>query len=329
MVRIPDIARAMGLSVSTVYKAFNGGKDINENTRAEILKTAARMGYVGKPRAFSHKRVCVFLEHMEYPHVTYYLYEIVLAFKRAASEQGYEVVIRSLDDDSTMTYNQIMKQYCFEGGLLLGLNTQDRCYKQLEKVEYPSVIIDNYIDNPNISCISADNVRGMDLIVGHLLSLGHRRIGFINGERGSMTSAERLSGYISAITLGGVAYDPSLTLYGNFSEESGARCARQLIEKNITALCCASDLMAIGAIRELQQMGLRIPEDISVCGFDDIRLSRYITPELTTVHIDVDNVGTRAFLCLQNLMSGNACAKILEPPQLMVRRSTAPLAVET
>ena len=67
MVRIPDIARAMGLSVSTVYKAFNGGKDINENTRAEILKTAARMGYVGKPRAFSHKRVCVFLEHMEYP----------------------------------------------------------------------------------------------------------------------------------------------------------------------------------------------------------------------------------------------------------------------
>lgn len=88
MVKIQDIARQMGLSASTVYKAFNGGADINENTRAEILKVAARMGYTGKPKNFPHKRVCVFLEHMEFPHVTYYLYEIVLAFKRAAAQHG-------------------------------------------------------------------------------------------------------------------------------------------------------------------------------------------------------------------------------------------------
>lgn len=91
----------------------------------------------------------------------------------------------------------------------------------------------------------------------------------------------------------------------------------------MTALLCASDLMAIGAIRQLQQMGLRVPEDISVCGFDDIRLSRYITPGLTTVRIDVDSVGTRAFLCLQDLIAGGPCVKILEAPQLIVRQSTA------
>ena len=248
MVKIQDIARQMGLSASTVYKAFNGGADINENTRAEILKVAARMGYTGKPKNFPHKRVCVFLEHMEFPHVTYYLYEIVLAFKRAAAQHGFEVVIRSLGDD-VLGYDQIMRQYCLQGALVLGLNTADQYYKQLEHLEHPTVLIDNYIENPNISCISADNMRGMALVVQHLLRLGHQRIGFINGEENSSTSAERLNGYVSAITLGGLSYSPALTQYGDFSEESGARCARALAEQGVTALCCASDLMAIGASR--------------------------------------------------------------------------------
>lgn len=322
MVKIQDIARQMGLSTSTVYKALNGGADINKNTRAEILKVAARMGYIGKPKNFPHKRVCVFLERMELQQVTYYLYEIALAFKRAAAQHGFEVVIRSLGDD-VLGYDQIMRQYCLQGALILGLNTADQYYKQLERLEHPTVLVDNYIENPNISCISADNMRGMTLVVQHLLSLGHQRIGFINGEENSSTSAERLNGYVSAITLGGLRYTPTLTQHGDFSEESGARCAHALVEQGVTALLCASDLMAIGAIRQLQQMGLRVPEDISVCGFDDIRLSRYITPGLTTVRIDVDSVGTRAFLCLQDLIAGGPCVKILEAPQLIVRQSTA------
>ena len=205
MVKIQDIARQMGLSTSTVYKAFNGGADINKNTRAEILKVAARMGYIGKPKNFPHKRVCVFLERMELQQVTYYLYEIALAFKRAAAQHGFEVVIRSLGDD-VLGYDQIMRQYCLQGALILGLNTADQYYKQLERLEHPTVLVDNYIENPNISCISADNMRGMTLVVQHLLSLGHQRIGFINGEENSSTSAERLNGYVSAITLYAYAY---------------------------------------------------------------------------------------------------------------------------
>lgn len=166
-------------------------------------------------------------------------------------------------------------------------------------------------------------MRGMTLVVQHLLSLGHQRIGFINGEENSSTSAERLNGYVSAITLGGLRYTPTLTQHGDFSEESGARCAHALVDKGVTALLCASDLMAIGAIRQLQQMGLRVPEDISVCGFDDIRLPA-ISPRGSPLFASTWTAWAhvRFSACRTSSLAAPA-SRILEAPQLIVRQSTA------
>lgn len=175
-----------------------------------------------------------------------------------------------------------------------------------------------------ISCVTSDNLSGISMAVNHLIELGHRRIGFINGEQQSFTSQERFAGFLSAITLGGLSYDPELVVNGDYSEHSGEQCAEVLLGKNVTAMVCASDLMAIGAIRRLKKLGLQVPQDMSVTGFDDIRISTYISPTLTTVRINIKDVGFRAFMCLKSLIEYQNAARVVEMPRLMVRESTAP-----
>lgn len=112
---------------------------------------------------------------------------------------------------------------------------------------------------------------------------------------------------------------------GDFSEQSGAEGAEELLKKGVSAICCASDSMAVGAIRRLGSLGVRVPEDVSITGFDDIQLADYIVPRLTTVHIDTNGMGARAFDCLLDIMEGGTGIKILEKPRLMERDSVASL----
>ena len=261
---------------------------------------------------------------MEAPHVTYYLYEVMIAFKQVAEKYGYEVIIRSLEDEDSLSYNRIMEQGHFEGALVLGPNDSSSFFSQLEQIAYPAVLVDNYVESKMISCVTSDNLLGMGMVVSHLIQLGHKRIGFINGEQLSHTSRERFAGYLNAITLGGLTYDPQLVINGDFSEHSGGVCAEKLLEKNVTALVCASDLMAIGAIRRLKALGLQVPRDISVTGFDDIRIATYISPTLTTIRINIKDVGYRAFMCLKDLIEYKNAARVVETPRLMVRESIAP-----
>ena len=325
-VKAKDVADRMGISVSTIYKAFNGAEDINKETRAAILETSAEMGYTGRPRQAFSKRVCVFMGHMEAPHVTYYLYEVMIAFKQVAENYGYEVVIHSLDEDASLSYNRMMEQGHFEGSLVLGPNDSSAFFSQLGQISYPTVLVDNYFESKMVSCVTSDNLSGMEMVVSHLIKLGHKRIGFINGEPLSLTSRERFAGYLNAITLGGLTYDPQLVANGDFSEHSGGVCAEKLLEKNVTALVCASDLMAIGAIRRLKALGLQIPRDVSVTGFDDIRIATYISPALTTVRINIKDVGYSAFMCLKDLIEYKKASRVVEAPRLMVRESSAPPA---
>lgn len=323
MVKIKDIAEYMNISVSTVYKAFNGASDISETTREQILETARQMGYTkASRRPAADRQLCVFIEHLEVPHVIYYLYEVMLAFKSLAVRNGYQVIIHSDSDYDTLTYNEILEQNQCAGCLILGLNTQSKQYQQLKDLRYPAILVDNFVDHPNISCITSDNLKGISLLVTHLADLGHTKIGFVNGEAGSVISDERFAGYVNGLTINRLTFDPALVRSGDFTEKSGGECALDLVKSGATALICASDVMAIGAIRTLKAEGYRIPEDISVTGFDDISLSSYISPSLTTIRIKIKAVGYQAFHCLQDLLNGEKSVHIIEPAHLMVRQST-------
>jgi DNA-binding LacI/PurR family transcriptional regulator len=332
MVKMKDIARHLGISVSTAYKAFNGASDINSETRTMIMEAAAELGYSGSQRKSAGKRVCVFIGHMEANYTTSYNYEIAIAFMQTASQNGCEVLVRELTEKDIGDFNGVMSRFGFEGCLVLGLDTETKIYAQMDKIVYPAVVTDNYINSPKITNITVDNLNGMSAIVEYLCDLGHKYIGLISAGPTSMAGKERFAGYLNTITLRGLQYRPDYVRYGDFSESSGADKVEDLVgaHRNITAIACGSDLMAIGAIRCLNKLGLRVPEDISVTGFDDVRLSRYITPALTTMRVNVKEVGFRAFVCLSDMLERNSTpTHVVEAPSLVIRNSAGPVPVRS
>jgi DNA-binding LacI/PurR family transcriptional regulator len=227
-----DIADRLGISTSTVYKAFNGASDISDETRTAIMEMAAEMGYSGRKRTTNSKKVCVFIYHMEAKYTTYYFYEVMIAFMQVAAQHGYDIMIRGLSEDDTAGYNQIMNQYGFEGCLILGLDTRTKFYTQLSGLAYPAVVVDNRVEGKDISCVLVDNFNGMSLIVNHLVELGHKRIALINGEKASNTSRERFAAYLNTLTVCGLQFKPELVRYGDFSESAGAELAEELVREN-------------------------------------------------------------------------------------------------
>jgi LacI family repressor for deo operon, udp, cdd, tsx, nupC, and nupG len=177
---------------------------------------------------------------------------------------------------------------------------------------------------PNFLC---DNQLGSRLATEHLLRLGHRRIACISGSLPSQVTSERLAGYREALMAAGIAYDASLVVTGDYEFESGYSAASRLClpSNPPTAVICNNDVMAFGAYRRLQELGKRIPDDVSLVGFDDVLTSSYITPGLTTVAVPKEDLGWMAIQALLAAIAGQPypTQRIL-PVSLVVRQSTAP-----
>lgn len=323
--KIKEIAEKMNISVSTVYKALSDAEDVNPETKKKILKTAINMGYVAKRKGDNHKRICVFIDQPDDNHVQYFDYEVMMAFKRNAIHSGHEVSIMSLDYtlNQSKSFDELMDEYQFDGAVILGLSNFNPYFEQLKTTSHPVVILDNFLENQMVASVCCDNMKGMKLAIDHLVDLGHTRIGFINGQNDAYVCKERLGGYISSIALRGIVFDPALVCNGNFTEESAAPLVHNLVSRGVTAIMCCNDMLAIGAIKELKRMGLNVPRDISVVGFDDIKLSSYITPKLTTIHTDLSKMGEKLFIVLELLMKDNRLDMSLQPSYLVVRESTA------
>jgi LacI family transcriptional regulator len=178
-----------------------------------------------------------------------------------------------------------------------------------------------------------DNREGARLAVEHLLGLGHRAIAFIGGPRGNSDAAERLLGYRHALAAGGVPQEGRIELDGDFDEESGLRAgaAIALLQPRPTAVFAANDAMAIGCLAALRERALRVPEDVSLVGFDDIPMARYLTPALTTVQVPIADLGRQALACLLRGVgqgTGGAATHAVIAPTLAIRASAAAAASE-
>lgn len=318
MAKINDIAQRLGLSASTVYKAFNGASDVRPETRKYVLEVAAAMGYAPKTKE-KGRRIVIFAERLEADFITHYLYEVMLAFKKVAADNGYEILIVPVKCTDARYFSFLMQDLRAEACMILVLNDDD--FHQLSGFSYPTVLVDNFIDQQNIACAISDKLSGVELQIRHLAKFGHRRIGFINSSQGAGRK-ERLAGYINVLTDLGIPYVPELVKNGDFSENSGGALAEELLAQGVTAIACANDLMAIGAIRRFANAGVRVPEEVSIIGFDDIKLANYITPALSSVRISTKNMGMHAFICLKNLLENHVSTRVVESPSLIVRAST-------
>ncbi|WP_298845881.1 LacI family DNA-binding transcriptional regulator [Clostridium sp.] len=328
-ITIKDVAKQAGVSISTVSRAFNNYADISELTRKNILEVAENLGY--RPNIVARSlsgtknyRLGILVE--DYNEGDYIIYEMLMAFKSVVSDYGYETVILSTTSDMQKgkKLEKLFQEKHLDGALILGLKMTDDYFRQLENMSYPCVLHDIFIKNPKVGCVGVDNIKGSIIAVEHLLKQGHTKIGFINGHKDALVSYERLDGYYLALSRKGINIEEDLIVSGGFSYEGGKTAVVELIKnhKDITAIYCASDLMALGAIEGLRDMGYDIPKDISIIGFDDINLCNFVTPKLTSIRQDREKIGKTAANLILSIISQQYLGRIILEPELIERESS-------
>ena len=321
---IKEIASALGLSASTVSKALNNASDISAETRNRVNAYARSVGF-SLHRNQESKRICVLFENMDSHSNAQVGYPVLTGFQQAANAYHYEVVIEHCSDKNPPNLKKLCQENNYCGLMILGTKLNSEIMKELESTSIPSMLMDSFVKNPKVSCISSDNINSVAAIVEHLISLGHRRIGFLGGDKESIVTRERFSGYLIGLIEGSVEFDSSYVRYGNYTESCGLEAADYFAEKGVTAVVCASDLIAIGLINGLKKSGVRVPEDISVSGFDNLDVARYFTPSLTTVKQDFISLGEHAFTLLRQAIKGNKTKRVTIHTEPIFRDSTAPV----
>ena len=326
MVTIKEIASHLNLSISTVSKGLRGATDVSYETRREILKTASSMGYESKrtPHNSKLERICVFAENVGYKNTEQFGYEIIAGLKLAASRQNCKVDIVSSESSHSADfhYDEYMIQNNYKGGFALGFTLQDCFIKQLEKTTIPTVLLDNVLNNKYVARVGTDSFNGMALIVSHLHELGHRKIAMLNGEAKSLVSFERKQGMLYKMKDLGMTVYPEIIVNGHYRRNSAKEFVSFFLQEGATAIVCASDMIANTVIRELYALGVRVPEEISVTGFDDLPIAKYSTPSLTTVRQNRLGIGQGVFYILKNIEEDMYLHNLSLKPELIIRDST-------
>ncbi len=317
---LTDIAKQLNLSVPTVSKALNGSMEIAEETKKRVCEYAQSVGYQSRKSVAIIGRIAILWGRQ--PRAGEPLSEIAQAFRDQAQAMRY--VVESDIMDVGFDLNDYLASNHFLGALLLDINYRSPIYSQLTGTKYPIVLVDNYIvGHPLISAVGSDNIHAVEEAVDYLVKLGHGRIAFLGGELQSRVGTERLAGYILGLAKNGIEYRHDITYFGDYSLRSGEEAADYYLdgEKNFTAIICASDLMAHGFIRRISRAGKRIPEDISVIGYDDIPIDPDI--QLTTIRQDFERTGVLGFQALEMLIRGLPSQRAMVGYKLISRGTTA------
>ena len=327
MATIKDIAERLGISISTVSKGLNGASDISDSLRQQVLDTAVEMGYTTKrSRKEEHRKLCLLIENMEYLSPGKFGYEIVLGFKQNAFRHKWDVSIVPVTPELQRAekYDTYMLKNGYSGGFLVGFALQDEWMQQLYTTNVPTVLLDNFIpENPNICCVGTDNYEGIAMAVRHLFRLGHKNIAFLNGSLFSLVSDERQEAFENAMAEVGLPAQGRLMGRGYFVPETAMYHVPGFLKSGATAILCGNDLIAQGVIDECQKYGYEVPRDISVVGFDDLPIASQLTPPLTTIRQERNELGRLAYVALNSLVHHIPISKTLMRPQLIVRNSTA------
>jgi LacI family transcriptional regulator len=339
---LTQVAARAGVSLATASRVLNphSTHPVGEATRARVLAAAEELNYSSNAlaRGLVMRRsntVAVLVHDIRDP----YFSESARAIADAANAAGYLTMIcNSYRDPATeLRYVELIQSQRVAGVHFVGGGFENREYRRalrrhIDAIRgYGGQVVALGPRAERIPGEVPDNRGGARLATEHLLELGHERIAFIDGPRGLRTSAERRTGYLEALQAAGIAEDPRLICEGDYREQGGAAAARELIERRtpFTAIFASTDLMATGALQVLAADGLRVPEDVSLVGFDDVTFARWLSPRLTTVRVPMDEIGTRAMQRLLRLLDGEDDSPRLvnvHPTDLVVRDSTAPPA---
>lgn len=327
-----DVAERAGVSVTSVSHVINQTRLVSDDLRERVLTAMNELGYQPNALARSLRRketytIGVIITNSADP----FFAEVTRGVEDACFEQGYNIILCNSDSDldKELLYTNALIKKRVDGILFLaagGKSTKHIHTMQEQKI--PLVVVDRYIPDLAVDTVLIDNARGGWLATHHLIELGHQRIGCITGPSDLSLSAERVTGYRCALQEAGLAVDETLIIKGNFQYETGYRAAQQFLASPNppTALFACNDLMAIGAINVAIRQGCRVPRQLSIIGFDDIRMAAYTNPLLTTVAQPKYEMGFISTTMLLERIQTQEMAprqKLLDT-QLIMRESTAP-----
>lgn len=334
MASLTEIAELAGLSTATVSRVLSGSSHpVSERARERVQRAADTLGFHPNmlARGLVTKRshtAAVIVHDISDP----YFAEIVRGVEDCAHRNEYRVFISSSDRDPQreLSYVRSFLQHRVDMLLFAGGGFADESYRAelnslLSVFRQDHAVVRLSPDSDGLPFVSGDNAGGGAAITKHLIDLGHRRIGFIDGPPRFSASLERGIGYRAALQDAGIAFDDELCEPGHFSEDGGASAAAALLARcpTMTAIFAANDLMAIGAMRELHRQGVHVPEQVSVAGFDDIRMTRYLQPSLTTVRVPMHQMGRQAFDMAMAILDGEPIEDRRLDVELRVRESTS------
>lgn len=328
MATINDIAAKLNISKSTVSKALNNATDVSEEMRRKILETAVEMGYVNKRAQKKERKICVLVENMDYDTPNQFGHDIVLGFKQKAEPEGWTVDVVSVTPEmQKMTpYNVYMMEHGYQAAFVLGFTLIDAWMKEFRTTNIPTVLYDNYIKgNHTVASVSCDNQEGFDLAVRHLMDLGHKKIGLISGPSNSYVMKERYNAYLNSMEKYGLEINEDYIGIGYFVAESTRKYIPKLINKGVTAILFSHDIRAISAITECADRNISIPKDLSIIGFDDLPLTEYTQPPLTTIRQDRISLGKCGYYAMTCLLNSVPIGSIQLQASLIVRGSTGPV----
>lgn len=329
--RIRDVARVAGVSTATVSRALSRPEVVSAETLETVLAAVRRTGYTINQAARNLRQqrtmgVVALVPNLANP----FFSRILAGVSAVLAPAGYNLLV--VDTQGQGVERHIARTFdrSRADGLIVfdgTLPAEDLCGDPLSP---PVVVACEWIDGISAPTIRIDNVAGARMAVAHLAGLGHRRIGHLRGPQGNVLAHARAEGTRAELAARGLAIRDDWILQGDFTLESGLRCAQawMAMADRPTALVCASDEMACGFISEIQRHGLRVPKDVSIVGFDDIELVAHLTPALTTIRQPRGQIGETAARVMLALMAGDTPPQdaIVLPVTLIKRDSTQPPA---
>ena len=328
VVTLEMVARMAGVSPSTVSRILNGTAVVSDAKREAVDLAVAKLGFVPNPmaRALAGGRtrsIGVLTQAIDSP-----FYGVALSgIEQELDRAGYSALYVSghWDAKEESKCIDVLRSRRVDGIIVLTGRLPDKALRECAKA-LPVVVTGRSLKAPGLFSLNFDSFEGGCLATQHLLDLGHRRIVFITGVSQHPDANERLRGYRFALEASGIDYDPGLVVSGDFNESSGLQAVDLLhaSQQIFTAIFAANDQMAFGALLGLHRHGLRVPQDVSLIGFDDLPMATYSVPPLTSVHESAYELGCLAATSMLQLLNGIQPTGQVPAPRLVVRETSGP-----
>jgi LacI family transcriptional regulator len=332
MPTIKDVAKLARVSYSTVSNVITNSRPVSSKARAGVEAAIKQLNYLpsGVARSLRHRTtstIGLLISNSTNP----FFSELARGIEDACYRNSYSVILCNSEDDPIRqeTYLRVLMERRIDG-LIVGSTGHDPLLTEmLKSVHFPVVLVDRPLPELSVATVQTDHERGGYLAAKHLLDLGHRAIGFIGGPLKQSPSAERLRGFLSGLREQKIKIPPSWIVEADFSVQGGYRVAHRLMgARRPTAIFAGNDMTAIGVLSFASEKKIRVPEELSVLGFDGIELGRYFKPALTTIDQSIQRLGEIAAATLIRSMLEDRTGRLPQThsiePKLLIRGSTGP-----